>query len=82
MFGCDLWVSGEMLEVVVIVGLISEGVDVLWVGVLLIFVVVYLIGVYDVDFGVMILVLYNLMFDNGIKIFGFGGYKLDDDIED
>jgi len=80
--GCDLWVLGEFFSVVVVVGLVSVGVDVLDVGVLLMFVVVYLMGVCGVDFGVMLLVLYNVMFDNGIKFFVCGGYKFDDVIED
>lgn len=42
----------------------------------------YLTGAYDADFGVMISASHNPMPDNGIKIFGPGGHKLDDDTED
>ena len=44
--------------------------------------VAYLTGAYDADFGVMISASHNPMPDNGIKIFGPGGHKLDDDTED
>ncbi|NKE29622.1 phosphoglucosamine mutase, partial [Mycobacterium tuberculosis] len=74
--------SGEMLEAAVIAGLTSEGVDALRVGVLPTPAVAYLTGAYDADFGVMISASHNPMPDNGIKIFGPGGHKLDDDTED
>jgi phosphoglucosamine mutase len=44
--------------------------------------VAYLTGAYDADFGVMISASHNPMPDNGIKIFGPGGHKLDDSTED
>ena len=44
--------------------------------------VAYLAGAYDADFGVMISASHNPMPDNGIKIFGPGGHKLDDAAED
>jgi phosphoglucosamine mutase len=44
--------------------------------------VAYLTGAYDADFGVMISASHNPMPDNGIKIFGPGGHKLDDATED
>ena len=71
-----------MLEAAVIAGLTSEGVDVLRVGVLPTPAVAYLTDAYDADFGVMISASHNPMPDNGIKIFGPGGHKLDDDTED
>src|SRR6202012_3344569 len=71
--------SGEMLEAAVIAGLTSEGVDALRVGVLPTPAVAYLTGAYDADFGGMISASHNPMPDNGIKIFGPGGHKLDDD---
>ena len=42
----------------------------------------YLTSAYDADFGVMICASHNPMPDNGIKIFGPGGHKLDDATED
>ncbi len=80
--GRDPRASGEMLEAAVLAGVTSEGVDVLRVGVLPTPAVAYLTGAYDADFGVMISASHNPMPDNGIKIFGSGGHKLDDDTED
>ncbi|TFV54838.1 phosphoglucosamine mutase [Mycobacterium sp. PS03-16] len=80
--GRDPRASGEMLEAAVIAGLASEGVDALRAGVLPTPAVAYLTGAYDADFGVMISASHNPMPDNGIKIFGPGGHKLDDATED
>lgn len=80
--GRDPRASGEMLEAAVIAGVTSEGVDALRVGVLPTPAVAYLTAAYDADFGVMISASHNPMPDNGIKIFGPGGHKLDDDTED
>jgi phosphoglucosamine mutase len=80
--GRDPRASGEMLEAAVVAGLTSEGVDALRVGVLPTPAVAYLAGAYDADFGVMISASHNPMPDNGIKIFGPGGHKLDDAAED
>lgn len=80
--GRDPRASGEMLEAAVIAGITSAGVDALRVGVLPTPAVAYLTGAYDADFGVMISASHNPMPDNGIKIFGPGGQKLDDATED
>src|SRR6201994_2800999 len=80
--GRDPRASGEMLEAAVIAGVTSEGVDALRVGVLPTPAVAYLTNAYDADFGVMISASHNPMPDNGIKIFGPGGHKLDDAAED
>ncbi len=80
--GRDPRASGEMLEAAVIAGVTSEGVDALRVGVLPTPAVAYLTSAYDADFGVMISASHNPMPDNGIKIFGPGGHKLDDSTED
>jgi phosphoglucosamine mutase len=80
--GRDPRASGEMLEASVIAGVTSQGVDALRVGVLPTPAVAYLTRAYDADFGVMISASHNPMPDNGIKIFGPGGHKLDDDTED
>jgi phosphoglucosamine mutase len=80
--GRDPRASGEMLEAAVIAGLTSEGVDALRVGVLPTPAVAYLTSAYDAEFGVMISASHNPMPDNGIKIFGAGGQKLDDATED
>jgi phosphoglucosamine mutase len=80
--GRDPRASGEMLEAAVIAGITSEGVDALRVGVLPTPAVAHLTGVYGAEFGVMISASHNPMPDNGIKIFGPGGHKLDDAAED
>ncbi|OLO99371.1 phosphoglucosamine mutase [Mycolicibacterium porcinum] len=80
--GRDPRASGEMLEAAVIAGITSEGVDILRVGVLPTPAVAYLASAYDAHFGVMISASHNPMPDNGIKIFGPGGHKLDDTAED
>lgn len=80
--GRDPRASGEMLEAAVIAGLTSEGVDALRAGILPTPAVAYLTSAYDADFGVMISASHNPMPDNGIKIFGPGGHKLDDATED
>lgn len=80
--GRDPRASGEMLEAAVIAGVTSEGVDALRVGVLPTPAVAHLTAAYGADFGVMISASHNPMPDNGIKIFGPGGHKLDDATED
>jgi phosphoglucosamine mutase len=75
--GRDPRASSEMLEAAVIAGMTSEGVDALRGGVLPTPAVAYLTHAYDADFGVMISASHNPMPDNGIKIFGPGGHKLD-----
>ena len=80
--GRDPRASSEMLEAAVVAGLTSEGVDALLVGVLPTPAVAYLTAAYRADLGVMISASHNPMPDNGIKIFGPGGHKLDDDAED
>jgi phosphoglucosamine mutase len=80
--GRDPRASGEMLAAAVIAGVTSEGVDALRVGVLPTPAVAYLTSAYDADFGVMISASHNPMPDNGIKVFGPGGHKLDDATED
>ena len=80
--GRDPRASGEMLQAAVIAGLTSQGVDAMRVGVLPTPAIAYLTEVYQASFGVMISASHNPMPDNGIKIFGPGGAKLDDATED
>ncbi|HUO36674.1 MAG TPA: phosphoglucosamine mutase, partial [Mycobacterium sp.] len=80
--GRDPRASSEMLEAAVIAGVTSEGVDALRVGVLPTPAVAHLTAAYDADFGVMISASHNPMPDNGIKVFGPGGHKLDDAVEE
>ncbi len=80
--GRDPRASGEMLEAAVAAGLASAGVDVLLLGVLPTPAVAFLTADLAADLGVVISASHNAMPDNGIKIFGAGGVKLDDAIED
>lgn len=80
--GRDPRASGEMLESAVAAGLASAGVDVALLGVLPTPGVAHLTAEFDADLGVVISASHNAMPDNGIKIFGRGGRKLDDAAED
>jgi phosphoglucosamine mutase len=80
--GRDPRASGEMLESAVAAGLASAGVDVALLGVLPTPAVAFLTADLDADLGVVISASHNAMPDNGIKIFGAGGIKLSDQIED
>lgn len=80
--GRDPRISGEFLEAAVAAGIAAAGVNVLVLGVLPTPAVAYLTGKYGAAFGVMISASHNPMPDNGIKIFGAGGHKLDDATED
>ena len=80
--GRDPRASGEMLEAAVSAGLASAGTDVLLLGVLPTPAVAFLTGHLDADLGVVISASHNAMPDNGIKIFGPGGVKLADTVED
>ncbi|MBW4716011.1 phosphoglucosamine mutase [Saccharothrix obliqua] len=80
--GRDPRASGEMLEAAVVAGLTASGADVLRVGVLPTPAVAHLVGALGADMGVMISASHNPMPDNGIKLFGGGGHKLPDAVED
>ncbi|PRX43984.1 phosphoglucosamine mutase [Prauserella shujinwangii] len=80
--GRDPRASGEMLEAAVVAGLASAGADVLRLGVLPTPAVAHLTADLSADLGVMISASHNPMPDNGIKLFGEGGHKLPDGIED
>ncbi|MDQ1696399.1 MAG: phosphoglucosamine mutase, partial [Frankiaceae bacterium] len=85
--GRDPRPSGELLEAAVVAGLLSAGADVVRLGVLPTPAVAHALTVALADdrvaeLGVMISASHNPMPDNGIKLFGSGGYKLGDDVED
>ncbi|MDT4921418.1 MAG: phosphoglucosamine mutase, partial [Pseudonocardiales bacterium] len=79
--GRDPRASGEMLEAAVVAGLTSAGADVLLLGVLPTPAVAFLTDSYGADVGVVLSASHNPMPDNGIKLFGAGGVKLPDEIE-
>src|SRR5699024_4616044 len=74
--------SGQMLEAAVVAGLASAGADVVRVGLLPTPAVAHLTREMAADLGVVISASHNPMPDNGIKLFGDGGHKLPDGIED
>jgi len=80
--GRDPRASGEYLEAAVVAGLTGAGVDVLRLGVIPTPAVAYLTGELGAEFGVMLSASHNPAPDNGIKIFGQGGLKLPDEVED
>ncbi|WP_026128427.1 phosphoglucosamine mutase [Nocardiopsis halophila] len=80
--GRDPRASGEFLEAAVVAGLAGAGVDVVRLGVLPTPAVAHLTAELDADFGVMLSASHNPAPDNGIKIFGRGGQKLPDAVED
>jgi phosphoglucosamine mutase len=84
--GKDTRLSGYMLEPALTAGFISMGMDVIMVGPMPTPAVAMLTRSLRADLGVMISASHNAYQDNGIKLFGPGGYKLSDqteaDIED
>jgi phosphoglucosamine mutase len=80
--GRDPRASGEFLEAAVVAGLAASGVDVLRLGVIPTPAVAFLTGDLDADLGVMLSASHNPAPDNGIKLFGRGGFKLPDAVED
>jgi len=80
--GRDPRASGEMLEAAVVAGLTAAGADAVRIGVLPTPAVAYLVKALDADLGVMISASHNAMPDNGLKLFGDGGWKLPDAVED
>jgi phosphoglucosamine mutase len=80
--GRDPRASGEMLEAAVVAGLTSAGADVLRAGVVPTPAVAYLTEATGADLGVVLSASHNPMPDNGIKLFGRGGLKLPDVVED
>jgi phosphoglucosamine mutase len=80
--GRDPRASGEMLEAAVVAGLTSAGAMVVRVDVLPTPGVAFLTAESRADLGVVISASHNPMPDNGIKLFGAGGHKLPDAVED
>lgn len=77
----DTRISGELLEMSLISGLLSVGIEVFRLGVISTPGVAYLTRVQKAAAGVMISASHNPAADNGIKFFGSDGYKLVDDQE-
>jgi phosphoglucosamine mutase len=79
--GKDTRLSGYMLENAISSGVLSMGVDVLFIGPLPTPGVAYVTRSLRADAGIVITASHNAYADNGIKFFRADGYKLDDDIE-
>src|SRR5256714_8732683 len=79
--GKDTRLSGYMLENAISSGILSMGVDVLFIGPLPTPGVAYVTRSLRADAGIVITASHNPYADNGIKFFRADGYKLDDNIE-
>ncbi len=79
--GKDTRLSGYMLEQSMSAGFVSMGMDVILVGPIPTPGIAKLTKSLRADVGIMISASHNRYMDNGIKLFGADGYKLDDDIE-
>ncbi|MBU6410506.1 MAG: phosphoglucosamine mutase [Verrucomicrobia bacterium] len=79
--GKDTRLSGYMLENAISSGILSMGVDVLFIGPLPTPGVAYITRSLRADAGIVITASHNPYTDNGIKFFRADGYKLDDQIE-
>jgi len=79
--GKDTRLSGYMLENALSAGILSMGVDVLFIGPLPTPGVAYVTRSLRADAGIVITASHNPYTDNGIKFFQADGYKLDDEVE-
>jgi phosphoglucosamine mutase len=79
--GKDTRLSGYMLENAISSGILSMGVDVLFIGPLPTPGVAYVTRSLRADAGIVITASHNPYDDNGIKFFRGDGYKLDDNVE-
>ncbi|HTH49098.1 MAG TPA: phosphoglucosamine mutase [Candidatus Limnocylindria bacterium] len=79
--GKDTRLSGYMLENALSSGVLSMGVDVIFIGPLPTPGVAYVTRSLRADAGIVITASHNPYDDNGIKFFRPDGYKLDDQVE-
>jgi len=80
--GRDTRRSGPMLEAALVAGLNSVGADALLAGVIPTPAVACLVKELNASGGVVISASHNPAEDNGLKLFGSDGYKLDDALEE
>ncbi|GGH29673.1 phosphoglucosamine mutase [Alsobacter metallidurans] len=79
--GKDTRLSGYMIEYAMVAGFTSVGMDVMLLGPMPTPAVAMLTRSLRADLGVMISASHNPFQDNGIKLFGPDGFKLNDDTE-
>src|ERR687893_666645 len=79
--GKDTRLSGYMIETALVAGFTSVGMDVLLLGPMPTPAVAMLTRSMRADLGVMISASHNAYEDNGIKLFGPDGFKLNDEVE-
>ena len=80
--GRDTRPSGELLEAAAAAGFAAAGCDVVLLGVVPTPAVALATATGGADLGLMVSASHNPMPDNGLKLFGAGGWKLPDDVED
>ncbi|MDE6558150.1 MAG: phosphoglucosamine mutase [Clostridia bacterium] len=78
--GKDTRISGDMLESELIAGLTKVGVNVLTLGVTTTPSVAFAVNKFGLACGIMISASHNPYYDNGIKLFGANGEKMNEDI--
>src|SRR4249920_3640972 len=81
LIGKDTRLSGYMIETALVAGFTSVGMDVFQTGPIPTPAVGMLTRSMRADLGVMISASHNPYDDNGIKLFGPDGFKLNDDVE-
>ena len=81
LIGKDTRLSGYMLEPALVAGFTSVGLDSITTGPLPTPAIAHLTRVLRCDLGVMISASHNPYQDNGLKLFGADGFKLNDDVE-
>jgi len=82
LIGKDTRISGDMIESALISGLCSMGMNVILSGVIPTPAVAFLTRTLRLAAGIMISASHNSFQDNGIKFFGFNGFKLPDKTEE
>ncbi len=81
LIGKDTRLSGYMLEPALVAGFTSVGLDSITTGPLPTPAIAHLTRVLRCDLGVMISASHNQYQDNGLKLFGADGFKLNDEVE-
>src|SRR5699024_9568976 len=81
LIGRDTRISGQMLEGALVAGLLSNGTEVMRLGVISTPGVAYLTKAVNAQAGIMMSDSHNPVADNGIKFFGSDGFKLSDEQE-